>query len=208
MSCDLVLYSNPMSRGRIARWMLEELGQPYAVEQVGYDDMHRAPFLAINPMGKVPVLRHGDAIVTETAAICAYLAAAFPEAGLMPAPGTPASADYHRWLFFAAGPVEAAVTAKAMGVLPPADKKRSVGFGTYDEMLAALETAVAGKAFVAGDRFSAADVYVGSQIGWSLRFRTIEARPAFTAYWAGLEQRPAYLRAAALDDEAMAQAQG
>lgn len=204
MSDDLVLYSNPMSRGRIARWMMEELGQPYRVEYLDYATTMKAPeYLALNPMGKVPALRHRDAIITEGAAICAYVAAAFPEAGLQPAPGTPASADYFRWLFFAAGPVEAATTAKSLGLLPPVEKKGFVGYGSYDDVVDALETAVRGKAFIAGDRFSAADVYVGAQIGWGLRFGTIEARPAFQAYWQPLEQRSAYQRASQLDDAEM-----
>ena len=201
----LILYSNPMSRGRIARWMLEEIGQPYRVEYLDYGTTMKAPeFLALNPMGKVPALRHGDAIVTEGAAICAYLAAAFPEVGLMPAPGTPASADYHRWLFFAAGPVEAAVTAKALNLLPPPERKGMVGYGSFEDVVDALEQAVTGRRFIAGDRFSAADVYAGSQIGYGLRFNTIPARPAFETYWAGIAQRPALLRAGELDDAAIA----
>ena len=203
MSDDLILYSSPLSRGRITRWMLEELGHPYRVEYLDADAMKQADYLAINPMGKVPALRHGDAIITECAAICAYLAAAFPDAGLQPEAGTPASADYYRWLFFAAGPVEAAVTAKALGLLAPPERKRAVGYGSYEETIDALETAVRGKSFIAGDRFSAADVYAGSQIGWGLRFGTIEARPAFVEYWTGMEQRPALKRAADLDDAAL-----
>ena len=129
MTDELVLYSNPMSRGRITRWMLEEVGQPYRVELLDYDSIKDPGYLAINPMGKVPALRHGKAIVTEVAAICAYLAATFPEAGLQPGPGTPASAAYHRWLFFGAGPVEAAVTNKALGVIITPERKRMVGYG-------------------------------------------------------------------------------
>jgi len=200
---DLVLYSNPMSRGRIVRWMLEELGQPYEVDYLDYDRMKGTEFLAINPMGKVPTLRHRQAVVTECAAICAYLAAAFPEAGLQPTPGTAASADYYRWLFFAAGPVETAVTAKALGLLAPPDKSRMVGYGSFDATIDALESAVKGRSFIAGDRFSAADVYVGSQIGWGLTFKSIPDRPAFIDYWAGLADRPACKRANALDDAAM-----
>jgi len=141
--------------------------------------------------------------VTEGAAICAYLADAFPEAGLRPAPGTPASADYHRWLFFAAGPIEAAVTAKALGLLAPPERKATAGYGSFEDVMDALEAAVSGKTYIAGDRFSAADVYVGFQIGWGLRFGSIDARPAFQDYWSRHEQRPAYVRANALDDQAM-----
>lgn len=200
MTADLILYSNPMSRGRIARWMLEEIGQPYRFEAMDFATLKDPSYLAINPMGKVPALRHGDAIVTETAAICAYLADAFPEAGLRPPPGTPADADYLRWLFFAAGPVEAAVTARALNLLAPPEKSRMAGYGSFEAVMDALELAVRDKTYVAGDRFSAADVYVGSQIGFGLAFKSIEPRPAFIAYWEGLSSRPAQIRAAALDD--------
>jgi len=203
MSDALVLYTNPMSRGRIVRWMLEELGQPYKVEYLAYDGLKAPEYLAINPMGKVPALTHDGNVVTEGAAICAYLAAAFPEAGLQPEPGTAASAAYYRWLFFAAGPVEAAVTAKALDLLPPPDKARMVGFGSFDATIDALETAVKGRTYIAGDRFSAADVYVGSQIGWGLMFKSIPERPAFVDYWAAIADRPAHKRASALDDAAM-----
>ena len=204
MSDELILYTNPMSRGRIARWMMEELGQPYRVELLDYGTTMKAPdYLAINPMGKVPALKHGDAIVTEGAAICAYLADAFPDAGLAPPPGSSARADYYRWLFFAAGPVETAVTAKALGLLAPSEKSGTVGYGSFDAVIDALEQAVAGKTFIAGDAFSAADIYVGSQIGWGMQFKTMPERAAFTAYWAGLSARPAYLRASALDNAAM-----
>ena len=117
MADELVLYTNPMSRGRIARWMLEEVGQPYRAEILEYAGSMKAPdYLAINPMGKVPALRHGDTIVTEAAAICAYLADVFPEAGLAPPPGSRLRGPYYRWLFFAAGPIEAANTNKALNL--------------------------------------------------------------------------------------------
>ena len=204
MSAELILYTNPMSRGRIARWMLEEVGQPYRVEYLDFGTtMRSAEFLEINPMGKVPTLRHGEAIVTEAAAICAYLAAAFPEAGLEADRTTPAYAAYLRWLFFAAGPVEAAVSAKALGLLAPPDKRATVGYGDFASVMDTLEYAIAGKEYIAGDRFSAADVYVGAHIGWGLQFGTIEPRPAFVAYRDRLEARPAAQRAKALDDEAM-----
>lgn len=205
MSADLILYSNPMSRGRIARWMLEEVGEPYSVEYLDFAAMKAPAYLAINPMGKVPALKHGAAVVTEGAAICAYLAAAFPGAGLAPDPGTPAYADYLRWLFFAAGPVEAAVTAKSLNLLAPPEKKGMAGYGTFEDVMDALDIAVKDKSYIAGDRFSAADVYVGAQIGFGLAFKSIEPRPAFTAYWERLAARPAQQRAVALDDAAMPQ---
>ena len=199
MSNTLRFYTNPMSRGRIARWMLEEVGAPYETHLLDYGTSMKAPeYLAINPMGKVPSIQHGNTLVTECAAICAYLAEAFPEAGLLPAPE--ARGDYYRWMFFAAGPVEAAVTNRSLGVVVPAEKSGMVGYGSFETVMDALELAVKGKRYVAGERFSAADVYFGSQIGWGLQFGSIDKRPAFEAYWAGLKDRPAAVRARQIDD--------
>lgn len=204
MADELVLYTNPMSRGRIARWMLEEVGQPYRAEMVGYGPAMKAPaYLAINPMGKVPALRHGDVIVTEGAAICAYLADAFPQAGLAPPPGAPARGPYYRWLFFAAGPIEASVTNKAMGFDAPAEKEGTLGYGSLDAVMNAVEGALKHSDHIAGDRFTAADVYLGSQIGWGMQFGTIEKRPAFQAYWERIGSRPAAVRAREMDDALM-----
>ena len=199
---ELTLYTNPMSRGRIARWMLEESGAPYDTVLLDFGStMKEAAFLAINPMGKVPVIQHGDTVVTEAAAICAYLADAFPQNRLAPPPDRRGA--YYRWLFFAAGPMEAAVTAKALGLLAPADKIGMAGYGSFEQTIDTLERAVAGREFIAGDRFTAADVYVGSQIAWGLLFGTIEKRAAFTEYVGRLQARPAAQRASALDDAAM-----
>jgi glutathione S-transferase len=182
--------------------MLEEVGAPYRTEIIDYGAaMKGAEYLAINPMGKVPSLRHGAAIVTECAAICAYLADAFPAAGLAP-PACERGA-YYRWLFFAAGPLEAAVTNRALGFAPPTDKQAMVGYGSFDAVMDALAQAVAGEGYIAGERFSAADVYVGSQIGWGLQFGSIERRPGFAEYWARVSDRNARRRATALDDAAM-----
>ena len=201
MADEIVFYTNPMSRGRIVRWMLEEVGQPYRTELLDYGTTMKAPdYLAVNPMGKVPAIRHGDAVVTEAAAICAYLADAFPDAGLAPAPGTREAGAYYRWLFFAAGPVEAAVTNKAMGFEVPAERKMMAGYGCFDDVMNTLEQAVSQSDYVAGDRFTAADVYFGAQIGWGLQFGTIDKRPAFERYWARLAGRPAAVRARELDD--------
>ena len=199
MSNELVFYTNPMSRGRIVRWMLEEVGAPYRTEILDYASTLKAPaYLAINPMGKIPAITHGGAVVTEGAAICAYLADAFPEAGL--APPTSDRADYYRWLFFAAGPVEAAVTAKSLGFEPKPEQERMAGFGSLAHVVDALELAVTGRDFIAGGKFSAADVYVGSQIGWGMQFGSIEKRPAFETYWGKLFERPAAVRARQIDD--------
>ena len=199
MDDELVFYTHPMSRGRIAHWMLEEVGVPYRTVYLDYGPaMKERSFRAINPMGKVPAITHRGRTVTECAAICAYLADAFPQAAMAPAPD--ARADYYRWLFFAAGPLEAAITNKALGVEVPQEKAGFVGYGSLVAVLDALEQAVAGRQCIAGAAFSAADVYVGSQIGWGLQFNTIEARPAFKQYWAGIENRPARKRADQLDD--------
>lgn len=199
---ELVLYTNPMSRGRIARWMLEEVGVPYRTEVLEYGTTMKAPaYLAINPMGKVPAIRHGDTIVTECAAICAYLADAFPDADLAPAPKDRGS--YYRWLFFAAGPLEAAISDRALGVEVPPEKQMMVGYGSYGHVMDTLEKAVSAAPYIAGDRFTAADVYVGSHVGWGLQFGTMEKRAAFADYWKRLEARPAHIRATELDDAAM-----
>jgi glutathione S-transferase len=201
MAEDLVLYTNPQSRGRIARWMLEEVGRPYRVEVLDYATTMKAPaYLAINPMGKVPALRHGDAIVTETAAICAYLADAFPQAGLAPPPGDRMRAPYYRWLFFAAGPAEAAASNKAMGFVVPPDRERMMGYGRTELVLDALESAVAHSDYLAGNTFTAADLYVGSHLGFGMMFGMIEKRPAFERYWQKLSARPACRKAKELDD--------
>jgi glutathione S-transferase len=201
---DLVLYTHPMSRGRIARWMLEEVGRPYRTEVLEYGTSMKAPaYLAINPMGKVPAVRHGDAVVTEAAAICAYLADAFPDAGLAPPQGSPERASYYRWLFFAAGPIEAAVVNKALGVVVPPERKPMVGYGSLDEVLDALDGALSERDFIAGETFTAADVYVGSQLGWGMMFGTIEKRPTFERYFARLSARPAAQRAREIDDALM-----
>ncbi|MCA8933691.1 MAG: glutathione S-transferase, partial [Rhodospirillaceae bacterium] len=144
MADDPILYTNPRSRGRIVRWMLEEVGCPYTVQVVGYGPPMKSPeYLAINPMGKVPALVHGGQVITESGAICAYLADAFPEAGLAPPAGERGA--YYRWLFFAAGCVEPALISKALGHVPPEDRQGMVGYGTYELTLNALEQAVSGR---------------------------------------------------------------
>jgi glutathione S-transferase len=201
MSDELVFYTNPMSRGRIARWMLEEVGQPYRTELLDYASTMKAPeYLAINPMGKVPALRHGDTVITECAAICAYLADAFPAAGLAPPHTDHARAPYYRWMFFAAGPLEAAWTNQAMGFTVPPDRERMSGYGNLAAVLDTLEAAVSGSPYLAGDTFTAADVYVGSQLGFGLQFGMIEKRPAFVDYVGRLTTRPAAIRAKQIDD--------
>ena len=205
MADELVFYTNPQSRGRIVRWMLEEIGHPYKTEVMDYASTMKAPaYLAVNPMGKVPALRHGDAVVTETAAICAYLADAFPQAKLAPPSGDRMRAPYYRWMFFAAGPVEAAISNKALNFVVPPERERMIGYGTLATTMNALESAVSNGKYLLGDDFSAADVYVGSAIGFGMMFGTMEKRPVFEQYWQRLSARPAYSRAKELDDTLVA----
>lgn len=198
----LTLYTNPRSRGRIARWMLEEVGQPYDTVVVPYGPPMKAPeYLALNPMGKVPTLVHGDTVVTETPAILAYLADAFPAAGL--APPLAERGAYYRWLFFAAGPMEAAVTDQALGVKVEAKQQGFVGYGSAQLTEDTLAAALAGRTFIAGDRFSAADLYLCAKLDFALAFGNLPKRPEFLAYCAAHAERPAKRRAAALDDAAV-----
>jgi len=191
-----------MSRGRIIRWMLEETGCSYTIEVLEYGTtMKGSDYLAINPMGKVPAIRHGDTIVTECAAICAYLADAFPDAGL--APPVEDRGAYYRWLFFAAGPMEAAVSNRALGFEAPEGKEKMLGYGSFDAVMDTLEQAVAGEGYITGDSFSAADIYVGTQIGWGMQFNSIDKRPGFEAYWAKVSDRDAYRRATDIDNALM-----
>jgi len=205
MADELVLYTNPQSRGRTARWMLEEIAKPYRAEIVDYGVMKSPDYLAVNPMGKVPALRHGETLVTESAAICAYLADAFPAAGLAPPHGSRLRGPYYRWMFFAAGPLEASITDKALGVTIRPEQVRMVGYGTREQTLAALEDHLKRSEYIAGDRFTAADVYVGSHVGFGLMFGTIDKRPAFERYWALLSARPAASRAREIDDKLVAE---
>jgi len=201
----LTLYTNPMSRGRIARWMLEEVDEEYETVILDYDTTMKAePYLSINPMAKVPAIVHNHKTVTECAAICAYLAEAFPDADL--APRDEERADYYRWLFYAAGPVEAATGNRALGVVPDAAQQRMIGYGSFERVIDVLEHAVAAHPYIAGARFTAADVYVGSQVIWGMQFGWLPKRDAFVTYAARLTNRAAYLRAAALDDATVATA--
>lgn len=199
-SCNLVLYTNPWSRGQIARWMLEETGVPYRQVLLDYGTTMKSPeYLKINPMGKVPAVVHNGHVITECAAICAYLADAFPAAGL--APDVTERADYYRWMFFAAGPVEAAVSDRMLKAEISEDQQRMVGYGTFDRAIDVLAQAVTANPFVAGSKFSAADVYVGSHVIWGMQFGTLPKRPEFEAYAAKLVSRPTYQAAKAIDEK-------
>jgi glutathione S-transferase len=184
--------------------MLQEVRQPYRTEILQYGgSMKGAEYLAINPMGKVPAIRHGEVVVTEGAAICAYLADAFPEAKLAPAHGSKARGPYYRWLFYGAGPVEAATSNKMLGV-DTTGKEVQMGYGSLQMVLDVLEKAVSASDFLAGDQFTAADVYTGSHIGWGMQFGSLEKRPAFERYWERVGNRPAAVRAREIDDALIA----
>ncbi len=198
----LVFYTHPQSRGRIVRWMLEEVGVPYETVLLEYGTSMKAlEYRQINPMGKVPAIRHGNVVVTEAAAICAYLADTFPKAGLAPAVTSPLRGPYYRWLFFTAGPLEAATSNRALGFVVPPGRERMMGYGSYPEVLDTLEGAAKQAApFLLGDKFSAADVYVGSHLAFGMQFGTIDKRPAFLSYCETLDARPARQKARQIDD--------
>ena len=208
MADELVFYTNPMSRGRIVRWMLEEVGSPYRTEILDYAGMKDPAYLAVNPMGKVPAISHGGSVVTEAAAICAYLADAFPEAGLAPPPGDRLRGPCYRWLFFAAGPLEAAATNKAFGFSVPEGREGMAGYGSFAAVMDALDGALSRGDHLVGGRFTAADLYLGAHLGWGMEFGTIDKRPAFQRYWERLGARPAALRAKGIDDALVAERQG
>ena len=203
---DIIFYTNPMSRGQTARWMLEEIGEPYETEILDYGTtMKGDAYLAVNPMGKVPAIVHRHKVVTEVAAICLYLADAFPAAGLAPDPAD--RADYYRWTFFTSGPVEAAFSNKAAGFEPTPERQRMFGYGNYDLAIDTLEKALTGKAYIAGDRFTAADLFVGANVNFMLQFNLLDPRPAFTDYAARMTDRDAYRRAKDIDGKLIAEMQ-
>lgn len=197
---DLTFYTNPQSRGQMVRWMLEEVGAPYDTELPTYGGTMKAePYLSVNPMGKVPAIKHGDKVVTEVAAICAYLADAFPEAGLAPQPAE--RADYYRFLFFAAGPLEQAFSLKAVNYEVPPDKQALFGFGNHENAFAALTRMLEGRDYITG-KFSAADLYVASMLGFMMMFGGLERKEPFASYVARCTDREAYRRARQKDADA------
>jgi glutathione S-transferase len=203
---DIIFYHNPMSRGQIVRWMLEEVGAPYDTEILDYaSTMKGEEYRAINPMMKVPAISHNGKVVTECAAICAYLADMFPEAGH--AARAEEKADYYRWLFFAAGPLEQAVTNKAAGFEGSEQQRRMFGYGHYDLAVNTLADHLSNRDYVCGPRFTAADVYVGSAVMWGTQFGTLPKLDAFIAYADRLSQRDAYRRAKDEDNQLIAEMQ-
>lgn len=206
MSNELTLYTNPMSRGRIARWMLEEVGQPYDTEILEFGTTINSPeYKKVNPMAKVPAIKHGDVVVTEAAAICAYMADAFPEAGL--APASTDRGSYYRWLLFTAGPLEQSCVTVALGFEVPEDREGLVGYGTHGRMLDTLEGMLSTQEYVAGDQFSAADVYLAAQLQWNMMMTVIDERAAFVDYSRRMHARPACQRAEEIDNELAAKLQ-
>ena len=203
---EYTFFTNPMSRGQIARWALHEAGAEYDQVLVDWADKP-VDLLAANPMGKVPTVIHhavgGDRTISEAAAICAYLADAHPGAEL--APRETERADYYRWMFFAAGPVEQAIVAKSMGWDVPKDREMMVGFGNLDRVLDTLEGHLGEADWVCGEQFTMADVYLGSQVDWGLAFGTMPSHPAFEAYAARFREREGYKAAKAIDNQLIAE---
>ncbi len=199
---ELIFYTNPQSRGRIVRWMLEECGADYRTVVVPYgSEMKSEPYTSINPMGKVPAIVYAGKPVTETSAIVAFLADLFPAAKL--APPLDQRQDYYRWLFFAAGPLEAAITNKSLGFETPPEKSRMAGYGSFDLVVETLAKKVGRSTFLTGETFTAADLYVGSHIGYGLQFGSLPKLAEFSDYFARISSRPAKARADELDNALM-----
>lgn len=200
---ELVLYHAVPSRSITTHWMLEELGVPYRIELLSLEaEEHKRPeYLAINPLGKVPALKHGDVVVTETAAICAYLADAFPEAGLNVPVGAPERGEYLRWLFLAPVTLEPAVLWRTLDVPKNTEYQP---FADLDAVAAMLADALRGRRFIVGDHFTAADVMIGASIMWGTQLMPVMPKhPELLDYWKGLEQRPAWQRSFGEDRKLM-----
>jgi glutathione S-transferase len=199
---NLTLFHASPSRSSIARWMLEEIGEPYDLHVLSLaKGEQRAPdYLAVNPMGKVPALKHGDTVITEAAAICTYLADEFPQARLNVPVGDPRRGTYLKWLFFAPSCIEPAITDRAF---PRKEEPRRgmLGYGDFDTVMAVVAAAVEPGPYLMGEQFTAADVVLGSTLRWGMMFGVLPKRPEFVAYVGRLEQRPALKRAIALDQE-------
>ncbi|HEX2215844.1 MAG TPA: glutathione S-transferase family protein [Xanthobacteraceae bacterium] len=199
---DLTLYHATPSRSAIALWMLEEVGEPYGIKLLNLSkgEQQRPDYLAINPMGKVPALQHGDAVITEVAAICTYLADAFPAAKLNVPVGTPGRGVYLKWLFFGPGCFEPAVTDRAFPRKEP-PRRAALGYGDYDATMNTVAQALAKSPYLIGEQFTAADVVIGANIRWGMMFKLVPERPEFVDYAARLAGRPAAQRAEAKDQQ-------
>lgn len=207
-SSDLILYHFAPSRSMITRWMLEEIGKPYEVRVLNYKKgEHKQPgYLAINPMGKVPTLVHKGAAISEAAAICCYLADGFPEAGVGVPIGDPMRGPYLKWLFFGPGCLEPAIT-DAMYKREDASPG-TLGWGSTEQVLDVLAAALTPGPYLLGDRFTAADVVIGSGLRWGMMTKSIHERPEFTTYVARLGERPAQQRSMAADMKLAAELAG
>jgi glutathione S-transferase len=198
----LTLYHAAPSRSSITRWMLEETGEPYDIHLLSMSkgDNRTPEYLAVNPMGKVPALKHGDTVITEVAAICAYLADEFPRAKLSVPIGTPRRGVYLKWLFFGPSCIEAAVIDRAS---PRKEEPRRamLGYGDFDTVMDVTAKAIAKGPFLMGEQFTAADVIVGSNLRWGMMFKLLPERSEFVAYTNRLAARPALQRAEAQDKE-------
>jgi glutathione S-transferase len=206
MSDEIVFYHNPLSRARMVHWMLEEVGAPYRVELVDLQkgEQKKPAFLAVNPMGKLPAIMHRGTVITETGAICAYLADAFPAAGLAPRWDEPIRGTYLRWMFFGAGCVDSALIDRMLS-RPIPERTSAVGYGRYEDLIDTLEKAITPGPYILHERFSAADVYIGSQIGFGMMTKSLEPRPSFQSYVGRLSQRPAYKRFQEQGEQLLAQ---
>lgn len=199
MSDKITFYHNPMSRGRMVHWMLEESGAPYEVKLLDFETReHKQPsYLAVNPMGKIPAIEHRGVVVTEVAAIISYLADAFPEKKLAPRLDDPLRGAYYRWMFFGAGCIEAALLDKMLN--RPCDKPGFIGYGTFDDTMGVVEDALRRSPFLVGDQFTAADLYIGAQLGWGMMMKAVEPKPVFAQFVSRLQERPAAKAANARD---------
>lgn len=199
---DITLYHASPSRSSVALWMLEETGVPYDIHllRLSEGDNLKPDYLAINPMGKVPALRHGDTVITEVAAICTYLADAFPEKGLAVPIGTPERGVYLKWLFFGPGCLEPAMVDRAAPRKEP-PRRAMLGYGDFDTTMNVVARAVEKGPWLMGERFTAADVVIGANIRWGMVFGLLPERPEFKAYAERLAARPAAQRAEAREKE-------
>lgn len=197
---NLTLYHASPSRSSIVLWMLEELGQPYDLKllRLSEGDNMKPDYLAINPMGKVPALKHGDTVITEGAAICTYLADEFPEAKLAIPIGTPRRGVYLKWLFFGPSCIEPAVIDRAAPRKEPA-RRGMLGYGDFDTVMNVVAQAVAKGPWLMGEQFTAADVIVGANLRFGMMFKMIPERKEFSDYAARIAARPAAQRAEAKD---------
>lgn len=199
---EITLYSHERTRGDVVHWMLEELGVPYQLEKVEFGRYIKSPqYLSINPMGKVPALKHGDIIITETPAILTYLADTYADKKLIPASGSDQRAAFYRWMFFAAGPLEHATSSTFLGWEAPKrtpigiPAKAFLGYGSLEIVLNALEKHLSENAYVCGNQFTAVDIYVSSQLTFGTQFtKAYQTRPVFDDYMQRTQGRPAKKR--------------